>query len=289
MADQAIDYDALAKQHGAVNSTPPVGPRMTATTPLQRMTEAFNAKQPPPSALETTLRTPLGHPTGVDAIDDLTSPVNLAAVAFAGAKPAAQLAFKAVSGLLGSVAPEVATELVGLLSPRAAHALKLAQKVTAAVEKGSAAAAAAAGPRVQGVSVAELRAAGVGEKAIQATLGDRTPIAPDPTASAPAPAAPTPAARPGISPQQALNEQAIAARRAAPAPVAAAQPPAEPIVPASGQMRLTAAELKEFTRLRTRGLSNADALDAVNRSRELAARLGGATDAEVAKAVATRR
>lgn len=92
--------------------------------------------------------------------------------------------------------------------------------------------------------------------------------------------------------QRSLNEAALAARRSAyqasqtTAPAAAA-PPAGPIVAASGKMQLTAPEFTEFTRLSKR-MPLPDALQAVLNARELAARLGGASAAEVAKAVAHR-
>lgn len=86
--------------------------------------------------------------------------------------------------------------------------------------------------------------------------------------------------------QKALNETALAARRLA--YQASQQTTPAPIVKASGKMHFTAAEMKEFARLRTRGLSLADAQAAVTTAKGLAAKLGGATDAEVAAAVAHR-
>jgi hypothetical protein len=117
-------------------------------------------------------------------------------------------------------------------------------------------------------------------------------------------AADAPAAVPVVaSDQRALNEAALAARReayqasqapAAPTEFQAAQAarqaaaPAGPIVAASGKMQLTAPEMTEFTRLLKRGLPLDQALAAVKDARELAARLGGASPGEVAKAVAHR-
>jgi hypothetical protein len=118
-----------------------------------------------------------------------------------------------------------------------------------------------------------------------------------------------PAAAPvavSVSTQKTLNEAALAARRAAyqaslkTAPAEAVAPAVdeftaarmakqaatEPIVAASGKMQLTGPEFKEFQRLLKRGLALPDALSAVKSSRELAEKLGGATDQELAKAVA---
>jgi hypothetical protein len=96
--------------------------------------------------------------------------------------------------------------------------------------------------------------------------------------------------------QKALNDAALAERRAAyqasqqQAPAAAVEslPPAGPVVKESGKMQLTAPEMKEFSRLLKRGLSLEDSLTAVKSARSLAAKLGGATDAQVAAAVAHR-
>lgn len=86
--------------------------------------------------------------------------------------------------------------------------------------------------------------------------------------------------------QKALNETALAARRLAYQASQDAAPAA--IVKASGKMHFTGAEMKEFARLRSRGLSLADAQTAVQTAKGLAAKLGGATDAEVKAAVAHR-
>ncbi len=112
-----------------------------------------------------------------------------------------------------------------------------------------------------------------------------------PTPVTPAAVAPGPRA---ISPQQRLNEDAIAARRAAvaardPLPFTPKPAAAEPVVAASGKMQLTAPEMKQFTRLVKQGMKLPDALDAVRAMRDLASRLGGASDAEVSAAIAARR
>lgn len=81
---------------------------------------------------------------------------------------------------------------------------------------------------------------------------------------------------------------------AAPAPSeftaarAARQAAAEPIVAASGKMQLTAAEMKEFTRLVNKGMKLPDALEAVKAMRALATRFGSPTDVEVTQTIARR-
>lgn len=80
----------------------------------------------------------------------------------------------------------------------------------------------------------------------------------------------------------------------APAPVAPAPVAAPVAVPAAvapttaPSLKLNAAEWKEFQRLLGRGVKTPEALQQVMTMRELAARLGGATSEEVAKAAAHR-
>jgi hypothetical protein len=102
-----------------------------------------------------------------------------------------------------------------------------------------------------------------------------------PPASVPPPASAAPVA--GLRPtpesaamaaalpdQRALNEAALAARRAA-YQASQAAPAAGPVVPASGKMRLTLPEFKEFQRLIQRGMSLPDAERVVKLARDLGA------------------
>jgi hypothetical protein len=96
-----------------------------------------------------------------------------------------------------------------------------------------------------------------------------------PPASPPAPAGlrPTPesaAMASALPDQRALNEAALAARRAA-YQASQAAPAAEAVVPASGKMRLTLPEFKEFQRLIQRGMSLPDAERVVKLARDLGA------------------
>lgn len=75
--------------------------------------------------------------------------------------------------------------------------------------------------------------------------------------------------------QKALNEAALAARRAAYQATQRSGPVGvEPIVKASGKMQLTAPEFKEFKRLLDTGMKLEDAEKAVKVARDLAGRLG---------------
>lgn len=92
----------------------------------------------------------------------------------------------------------------------------------------------------------------------------------------------------GLPDQKALNEAALAVRRAAYQATQQGTAPAavEKIVAASGKMKLTADEFKEFTRLlKQPGMTLPKAEQAVKAARELATQLGGASSAEVTKAV----
>lgn len=107
-------------------------------------------------------------------------------------------------------------------------------------------------------------------------------VTPPPVATAaPVPTAPTEfqaaqAARANALPdQRALNETALAARRAAYQASQVSAPAAEPIVAASGQMKLTAPEFKEFQRLlQQKGMTPAAALEEVKTMRALAEKFG---------------
>lgn len=124
------------------------------------------------------------------------------------------------------------------------------------------------------------------------------PGAPAPVAAAPAPGAPPvpqaappspqsgiAAPSPGPSPaaaalpdQRALNEAALAARRAAyQARMQSAPPPVEApaaVAPAAGNVKLSGAETKAFLDLMKRGMSGSDAMKNVLMQRELVASLG---------------
>lgn len=122
--------------------------------------------------------------------------------------------------------------------------------------------------------------------------------APAVAAAAPveAPLVPAPPASTNTLPdQKALNEARLAEIRAAyqeklRAAAAAPPPPAgEPIVAASGKMKLTGPEMVEFNRLKRTGLSLSDAYARLMDMRTLAAKLGGATPEQMAADMAHRR
>jgi hypothetical protein len=122
-----------------------------------------------------------------------------------------------------------------------------------------------------------------------ADLAGRVREAVRPTASAPAEAGPvaTGAAPPG----------AVPGAPAAPAGPGSALPPPETVAPRPSptvteppvvKPKMTAAEVTEYTRLRRRKMTDAEAKEAILAARSLAARLGGASSEEVRKAVKHR-
>lgn len=99
-----------------------------------------------------------------------------------------------------------------------------------------------------------------------------------------------PAGNPALPDQKAVNDAALAARRAAyQASRPAAPAAAEPIVAASGKMRLTGPEMVEFNRLRKTGLSQSQAYEKLKEIRDIAARFGSPTPEQMAADMAYRR
>src|SRR5262245_29092273 len=137
------------------------------------------------------------------------------------------------------------------------------------------------------------------------------PVAPAPPESAPTPAAPSGF---GWSPQRIRNEVGLAARRMKvtltdaqaqaaqdlvatgrmpTAAVAEVAPPKtaaalEPALPPAAKPKVTAAEMKEYTRLRRLGKSHAEATAVLQVQRDLAQRLGTPTSEVVRQTVAER-
>lgn len=203
------------------------------------------------------LMTPLGHPTGIDLIDSQTSPLNLATTALIGRTAVKQAAFKAISGLVETAGAELAPDIIGLLSPRTAHALRIAQKVGKVVTKDAAAAGPSTLPELidQAVADGKLRRAPEGTPPVQRGWGGR-PVKPMP------PIAPVPEVPP-------------------PAPERAAS--------AGTRMKLTAPETDAFFQLVKRGMKPADALQSIATQRELLAKFPGLpSSSTVATSVADR-
>lgn len=119
MADEAQDGPTKGWKWADAPSTAVAGePHMSASAP-------FSALPPNQSELQLStspetykkLSDPLIRPTGVDAIDSLTSPINLALGAMMGAGPAMRLVKGAVAGLTDRVGSVAAGKLLKLVTP----------------------------------------------------------------------------------------------------------------------------------------------------------------------------
>ena len=194
----------------------------------------------------------------------------------AGAPAAAQ---EGGPGVVKAVAGAVKPRDVGILSPRLSHLMDFAQRVKTAYQG--------------------------------ATADPESAAPPEPTAPTEVMPRGTPPA-PGKSPQAILNEQAIQARRdllvskgaspqqaAAAVPSAASAPTVDPApgpasAPAPAQSpppgsapvqrameHPTVDELEQFQRLLDRGMSKADARRQIEVMRELIAKTGASTDAQL--------
>lgn len=296
MADQAIDYAALATNAGAVPATPDVGPVQPATVDYAALAKQAGAvastAAPGPSAgtwEDRGIGGKVWHPAsgaterGREDNSLFGMPPEFAAlsglaIARAIGAPALTVAARAVAGIqaaAGQALPAVkyevtktALEKVGIPTPLAV-----------------AAAMAVSGYKRGG----KAEAAAIEEGHVSAPGYPRETVTPAPVVTPPPPA---PAAAAAVPPtefqaaqaarqantlpdQAALNAEAIARRRAAyQASQASAPAAAEPVVAASGPMKLTAPEFKEFQRLVAKKVPPADALEQVKAMRELATRFG---------------
>jgi hypothetical protein len=262
----------------------------------------------PPSTLDqlNAMLGPLAHPqTLTDFARLLTLPVDSVRKALAGAltaaaaRPAAGTALSVTgrglerAGMAVEGPAKMATAYEMVTDPKRAvltlatpKALQLAGRalqrvgtaVTGEVAPAAGESAAVAEPVVAaGPPPVSPSGAGVNTSPVAAA-----PVAPAPQAGPappPASAAPVAGLRPtpdsaaiaaALPDQRALNEAALAARRAA-YQASQAAPAADPVVPASGKMRLTLPEFKDFQRLIQRGMSLPDAERVVKLARDLGA------------------
>jgi hypothetical protein len=224
----------------------------------------------PPSTLDqlNEMLGPLAHPqTFTDFARLLTLPVDSVRKALAGALTAA--AARPAAG--------TALSVTGRGLERAGTAVEGPAKMATAYEM-------VTDPKRAVLTLATpqlLQMAGRGLQRVgTAVTGEVAPaavesaaIAEPVVAAGPRPVIPSGAGVNTLPDQKALNETALAARRAA-YQASQAAPAAGPVVPASGQMQLTAPEFQEFRRLIQRGMSLPDAERAVKLARDLASQLG---------------
>lgn len=282
-----------------------------ADAPRDARGQIITSAEEQPSALQQMLG-PFAHPqTLTDFARLLTLPVDSVQKAIAGA-----LAMRTAPSTAGQALSATGRGLEAVGTSRAARAASAAGGAEAAWHldpKGLAVAAVPPVLRFMGRGLQRTGAALSGENVISAAdeaalvkqgyspaVIDKLRTAAPPVAAPTATAEAAPvvdeftaartakhAAANTLPDQKALNEAALAARRAAYLESQQSVTPG-PIVKASGQMKLTAPEFKEFQRLTMRGLPPADALAEVRTMRELAARLGGASSTDVAAEIAAR-
>lgn len=117
MADPQYNFDGIAdapKLEAHIGAAVP----MTALpdTPEGRM-QAVGGAPLLPKGVRDTLNTPLAHPTGIDLIDSLTSPVNLALGAVMEGPAAARLLKGAVTGLTEKMGGALAAKILKFAIP----------------------------------------------------------------------------------------------------------------------------------------------------------------------------
>jgi hypothetical protein len=252
-------------------STDPHAGQLLSTDPAAGAAPADGPRMGPPTAnTPVTLGDVIDNPTaaiqriGASLKRDVSDPklwLSLAAAYFGpkmvpGATRAIAGAMKGAKAVGGVLEPGD----IGIVSPRIGKVVDLAGRVRGALQEPAPAEATPPPPAER----------------------------PPPTEFEAAQAARQAATKNPYPDQKALNEAALKARRDA---YAASQQgvTAGPVVKASGKMQLTAPEMQQFTRLLNQGMPLPQALEEVTAMRELAARLGGASPAEVAKAVAHRK
>lgn len=251
--------------------------------------------------------TPLARPTGIDAIDGLTSPVGLASLAAGGVGIArAGIEGGVSAGARAAAAqatPQIKYELtksalkaVGIPEPMAMAAAMFvsgykkgvkAEPISApsnVAPSGVETAQEALARRMASAPVAAPSPAVPVEPVAVGPAAPAVPAAPvTPAAAPPQPAAsaPSPVAAPQASPlpdQKSLNEAALAVRRAAYQARMSSAPPVEAApAPVAGNVKLTAAETKAFLNLMQRGMPGPEAMKNVLMQRSLVESLGTPT------------
>lgn len=231
---------------------------------------------------------PLAHPdTLTDFARILTMPVDTVrkAAASALAMAAAKGVAAASRGPVGNAIGATGRGLEAVGNSRAARSAEAGGLAEAAFSMDPKGLAVAATPTVLRFAGRGLQRAGAAVAGAAPAASEAAPAVAEvgPAAQAATEAATTPRPTGNALPdQKALNEAALAARRAEYAArqmsemiaQGAARAGAEPIVPISGQMKLTGPEFKVWQRLVNGGMKYQDAEQAVKDARDLADKLG---------------
>lgn len=245
----------------------PVAPPPAAPADSWRM-HPINAQEGEPGTIDklNEMLGPLAHPqTLTDFARLLTLPVDSVKKAAAAA-----LSMAASRGPIGNAmsATGRVVEKVGTASEGPAKMATAYEMVTDPKR----AILTMAAPKV--IQMAGRGLQRVGSAVSGPAVAEAAPIAAEATEAAPAGIKATGSGA-ALPDQKALNEAALAAKRAAYQATQKSGPVAvESIVKASRKMQLTAPEFKEFQRLIQRGVSLPDAEEAVKMARELAGKLG---------------
>lgn len=235
--------------------------------------------------------TPLARPTGVDAIDSMTSPLGIISTALGigavakagaagGAAAAAKNALSQATPLVKYEATKTVLTHLGIPGPLAG----VAAAVVSGYKKGGAVAEAeAAAPTAEsfGVRTGTPAPKGMPSGPLRERYPNGLPIEPATSPAGSAPAAPPPAAPPAAAPST-----------AAPPPAAAAVP--EPILKAAAGLRqagYSKDEIEQAIQWLKQGVSSADVVKRLTATRAMTASGPFAnlpTSIDVAKAVTTR-
>lgn len=155
--DDATDEEIGAALQASIPTPPnPREPKMSAAAPGSALPDTYaglyeakwGEKPLVGEGVVRVVNDPLVRPTGIEAIDSMSSPLNLIMSGAGIVKPAAQAAFRSLAGLASSLNPEVADHLIGLLSPRVGHGVKLSAAVKSAMKASTPAATETAAPAV---------------------------------------------------------------------------------------------------------------------------------------------
>lgn len=271
MAEQTYNFDGIAA--APPPPAPPGNPGSLRALTNDYALPSVHAFSP---KVEKAINSPLIHPTGINAVDSLTSPLNLALTATLGARSAAKALSVASEAVSAGVDKAIVAKTLKFLTPtKFREGLDL---LTMLAEKAVGAKAEAA-PPAPAAPVAPIGSA-------PAAPAPPIEVPPPPAASAPPPAAPPASAAPvpspeapppgnGLPDQRALNE---AVRRAAyQARMKTAPPVVEAPAAPAANVKLSAVETKAFLDLMKRGMSGPDAMKNVLLQRSLVEQLGTPT------------
>jgi hypothetical protein len=244
-----------------------------------------------PSGIEQFLQTPLGRPTGIGLIDDLTSPANLA-LGGMGLTSAALRARNSLGGIFDLLRRGAAkadpADLAGVVSPRAGHAVKIGRAIRDAAREAPAEAPAtpARPPVAAGKSekfAETTQGADQLDELLQKIHGEDYPSQPNGGPGTPRTTPPTPST-------EAPTRAAARARPSSPAtPASRRSRAASPTTPITSFEDLTDLEKIQGEQLLRQGKTPPEILDHLNAMREFRAKFNTMSPEEGERAAARNR